>query len=170
MKGSISIWIWIIGGVLAALLVFSMAYMYLVSISNQAVEQRFLEQYANLRAEINDLCWGFSGTYRDYRIELPEHVEVMYLTNDTETIVIDIDQKVRDKEMSIGSNLCMKFEERTMRCLVLDCEASMPYLGTPDPDESLFAFVNQLLTGYPVYEYEMNMTKIEGEVIIQTGG
>ena len=81
MRGSISIWIWIIGGVLAGFLIFTMAYSQLFSVSTKVTEQRTIEQCVNLKNEINDLCWSFRGSSKNFDIVIPSDLVYLYATD-----------------------------------------------------------------------------------------
>jgi len=82
MKG-VSQWFWVAAGVVAGLIVFSIAYTQIGMLNKSKNIQRALEEYDEVKNIINNLCWSFSGNKREYKIHLPKEIEGFYIAKKT---------------------------------------------------------------------------------------
>ncbi len=166
VTGSVSIWMWIVGGVIAGLILFTIAYSQLTQTTQSMVKQRSLEQYEELFNQINGLCWSFSENVREYSLILDESVRGIYLTSD-KYIEINNSQFIEyisDENISSGYYLCIKVEGKRTNCKKLDCTAKMPYLGAIPTKFSLEALLNKIMGNYEKFEYTLELVK-EGDLV-----
>ncbi|MCK4429557.1 MAG: hypothetical protein KAU95_04220 [Candidatus Aenigmarchaeota archaeon] len=160
-KGSVDIWAWIIGGIIAGLLIFVMAYSQLLQVSESMAEQRSMEQYNELLSRINELCWSFSGNIIEYSIVLDENAKGIYLAHDKHAEInsTELINKIVDEEISSGGYLCIKIGERRVKCGKLDCESKMPYIGSVPTEFSLSALISKAAGNHEKFIYDLKLEK-----------
>lgn len=154
------------GGILIGILVFSTAYHLLTVSMNQALNQQAISQFYTLHSEIEYICLQAPNSERRLNIQIPPTVRVIYVTDDVETIIPVVD-KIKNREMSSGSNLCLQFKtEQVIRCVELTCRVTIPYMGSL-PGEMDFELLVKRILGRPVIkEYVLNLRKTTtGEVM-----
>ncbi|MCK4729951.1 MAG: transglutaminase domain-containing protein [Candidatus Aenigmarchaeota archaeon] len=172
MKGTVDVWIWILGGVLAGLLILAIANSYLTQTTKTIAEQRSIEQHDELRTQINELCWSSSENKKQYAIDLNENVLGVYLTEDKyveydETQFIDF---ILDENVSSGNLLCMKIRDKRLLCEQLDCNARMTFLGSVPTESSLSALIDNIIGNPGSFEYKLSFSKFGKEVLISVVG
>jgi cytochrome c oxidase assembly protein Cox11 len=170
MKG-ISNWIWVAGGVIAGLIIFSIAYNQIVQVSLSRVEQRSLEQFDETKNIVNNQCWNFVGNKREYTVDLGETIEGVYIaTNPYEEYEKEqLIGKIVSGENTTGNYFCIKVKDKRLRCEELECNTTMPFMGSVPEEFSLSALLNKLMGRGKVYSYnimfERKETKVEVEFI-----
>lgn len=167
MKSSASMWIWIIGGILVGTIVFTVAYSQLMATSMKISEQRVLEQYGELGNRIDDLCWSFVGNKRSYTIVLNMETQLVYLSKSEGWAPSNITELVRENDKSEGDKLCVLLKGSRPRCNDLECNATMTYIGSLPPKESLLAMVKQMAGSKPKYEYKLQLSKEDRNVKVR---
>lgn len=172
MKGTVDVWIWILGGVIAGLLILSIANSYLTQTTRTIAEQRSIEQHDELKTQINELCWSSSENKKQYTINLNENVLGVYLTkdkyieyNDTQFIYFILDENV-----SSGNLLCMKLRDKRLMCEQLDCNTRMTFLGAVPTEFSLSALIDDIIGNPDSFEYKLNFSKFGKEVLVSVVG
>lgn len=167
MKG-ISYWFWIIGGVIAGLAIFAAAYQLMADISLRNAEQRSLEQFSQVKGMINNLCWEFVGNKREYSMDLSEYVEGIYTTFDkyTEYEKEELIENIISGNNSTGDFICIKIAKKRVRCEKLECNATMPFIGSLPEGFSLSALINRLLGRGKIFEYPLEFERMGNEVAI----
>jgi len=172
MKGTISVWIWIAGGVIAGLLIFTIANSYFARTTRTIAEQRSLEQHNELRTQINELCWSSSENKKQYTVNLDENVLGVYLTKDkyteyNETQFVDF---ILNENVSSGNLLCMKMKNKRLICSPIDCSTRMTFLGAVPTEFSLSALINNIIGNPDSFEYRLNFSKFGKEVLVSRAG
>jgi len=168
MKG-ISNWIWIAGGVIAGLIIFSIAYNQIVQISLARVEQRSLEQYDETKNIINNLCWGFGGNKREYTVSLAETIEGLYIATspyekyEEEQLI----NKIVSGETATGNYLCIKVKNKRSGCEKVECNTTMPFMGSVPEEFSFSALLNKLMGRGKIFIYNLKFEKIETKVEVE---
>ena len=165
---SVSKWVWIIGGVIAGLIIFSIAYQQIVQINLATVQQRSSEGYSEIKSIIDNLCWGFAGNKRQYTLNLDETVEGMYVASNQyeEYNSTELLDKKLIKEEATGKFLCIEIKNKRLRCEELECNATMPFLGSLPEEWSLIALLNKLMGRGLLFVYNLNFERTETEVKI----
>lgn len=162
MRGSISAWVWIAGGLIAGILVFITAYSMLSQTTNALSEAKATEPYYNLKnlAE-NDLCFTTKGNKRTLDFSLSEEISAVYATDDKYERLNDSDypKKIIAGEISQGKLLCMKRKDRRLVCEELSCEVRMPYLGAVPEKESLSALIDRILGRHKTFDYQLELLR-----------
>ena len=161
MKGSVDIWVWIVGGIIAGFLIFIIAYSQLLQTSKLTAEQESIEQYKVLSDRINKLCWSMSGNKEGYSISVNENIRGIYLTEDKYLKMnnTELVNKILNEEVSSGNFLCIKVEGRRISCKELDCKAEIPYLGAVPTEFSLSALIDEIKGNYKKFRYDLELAR-----------
>ncbi len=172
MRGTIGVWIWIIGGVIAGLLILTIANSYLTQTTRTIAEQRAIEQHDELRTQINELCWSSSENKKQYSVNLNENVLGIYLTKDKyeEYNEIQLIDFILEEEVSSGNLLCMKLRDKRLMCEQLDCNSRMVFLGAVPTESSLSALIDNIIGNPNSFEYKLNFSKFDKEVLVSLAG
>jgi hypothetical protein len=155
---AIAEWMWIAAGVIAGLIIFSIAQNQIYQLNIATIEQRSLEQFYEVKNIIDNLCWSFVGNVREYTLNLGESVEGIYASKDKYT------QYKRDEligKISEGNFLCIKIKDKRLRCEELECNVTIPFLGSVPIQFSLSALVNRLLGKVETFTYELQFNRTE---------
>jgi hypothetical protein len=155
---AIAEWMWIAAGVIAGLIIFSIAQNQIYQLNIATIEQRSLEQFYEVKNIIDNLCWSFVGNVREYTLNLGESVERIYASKDKYT------QYKRDEligKISEGNFLCIKIKDKRLRCEELECNVTIPFLGSVPIQFSLSALVNRLLGKVETFTYELQFNRTE---------
>ena len=165
---TVSKWVWIVGGVIAALIIFSIAYQQIVQINLTQTEQKSFEAYSETKSIIDNLCWSFTGNKRKYTVNLAETVEGMYaaLSPYEEYESKELLNNILIQNESTGNFLCIKIKDKRLKCEELECNATMPFIGSKPEEYSLIAFLSKLMGKSPVFVYDLNFERMETEVEI----
>lgn len=172
-RKGVAIWVWIAGGIIIGFLIFIIAYSQLIVATEKIKQSRVLEQWSELGNIINNLCWSFIGNEREYKISFSEDVALIYLTDDVKESFPNPVELIKNQVNSTGKNLCLSFysgvDQETLRprCIELECNSTMPYLGAIPPEQSLIALLNRILGGHPRFEPRLKLKRLAGEVKIE---
>jgi len=168
MKATVDVWMWIVAGIIAGLLILTLAYSYSLQMINTVTEQSVLEQYDEIYTQTNELCWSYLGNKKEYNLILNKNILGIYLTNDqyieyNNTQFIDF---ILDENVSSGNFLCIKIKNKRTICRQLDCNATMPFLGAVPIDFSLTSLINQIKGNPESFEYNMILMRNKDGVTI----
>jgi len=160
---AISEWFWVFAGVLAGLIILSLAVFQIYNTNQALSEQKTLEQFMKMKNIVDNLCWSFSGNVENYEISIAENVEGIYASNDkyTQYSSEELKEKILNQENSFGSYLCIKIKNKRLRCEELYCNASMPFLGNLPSKFSLSSLLNKLIGKGEVSSYPLRLEKSE---------
>ncbi|MFH7880985.1 MAG: hypothetical protein QXI09_03190, partial [Candidatus Aenigmatarchaeota archaeon] len=154
-------WIWIAASIIAGLIIFSLAYNQIVQMNVAITEQKSLEQFEEIANIVNNLCWSFAGNKREYRVVLSENVEGIYAAKTPY-------EKYRREELidyillqqnSFGNYLCIQITNKRTKCKELDCNTSIPFIGSVPEKFSLSMLVNKLMGKGKVSEYLLHFVR-----------
>lgn len=165
---AVSEWIWIIGGVMVGLAIFSFAYTNMIETNQVVIEQRSIEGFNEMKNIINNLCWSFSGNKRHYTLSLGESVEGIYAAKDRyeEYTKEQLMNKIISKERSEGEYICIKIQGKRLNCEKLDCKAVMPFMGSVPDEFSLSKLINRLTGTGSVSNYYLEFTRTPTNVTV----
>ncbi|MCK4429020.1 MAG: hypothetical protein KAU95_01490, partial [Candidatus Aenigmarchaeota archaeon] len=160
---SVDIWAWIIGGIIAGLLIFVIAYSHMMQTTQSMAEQKSLEQFTELSNMADELCRDFTGNTKELNnIILTENIKGIYATDDNyaELNNTELINKIVDEEISSGKYICIKIEDRKLNCKLLKCESKMPYIGAVPTEFSLSALVNKVAGNYEKFNYDLKLKRL----------
>jgi hypothetical protein len=168
MKG-VSYWFWIVGGVIAGLVIFTIAYQQIVDINRTAVEHRNIEQFNEIGNIADNLCWSSSQNKRDYKVSLSENVGGIYVASDKyeEYYGEELLGKIISGDSGNGNYLCIKVKDKRLQCEELECNTTMPFIGAVPEEFSLSALVNNLIGRGKIYDYNLEFEKVGEDVNIK---
>ena len=165
----VSNWVWITGGVIAGLVVFSLAYQQIVQVNLARTEQRSLEGYSEMKSIVDNLCWSFVGNKREYTLSIGETIEGIYVASSQyeEYGSKELLNKILAKEESTGKFLCIKIKDKRLKCQELECDTNMPFFGSVPEEYSLIAFLNKLMGKGMVFTYRLLFERNETGVKVE---
>jgi hypothetical protein len=165
---SVSQWVWIIGGVIAGLIIFSIAYQQIVLINLATIQQKSSEGYSEVKSIIDNLCWDFAGNKREYTLSIDDTVDGIYAASNqyVEYVSEDLLNKKLIKQESTGKFLCIQIKNKRLNCQELQCNATMPFLGSLPEKWSLIALLNKLTGKGLLFVYNLNLERAEDKVKI----
>ncbi len=158
-KGTVSTWVWIIGGILAGMIIFVIAYTQIIHVSERVAYEKSLESITQLRHVINELCWEVTGNEREVEVFLTKEIGDVYVSDESEEIL--------SSGRSRGNYLCIRFSDGRRQCLDLECDTSMPLISFKPESSSLITFVNKILHGESKTEYELSLKKTDSGVYVE---
>lgn len=154
MKG-IESWIWIIGGLILAMILIGIALNIIYSISLQQDKNLAEMEFSKIVGVVNSLCDSNVGQEATHNFRFPEIVEKIYAS---------YDKNFRnDSYGTKGNNLCINFSE--LRCVKLDCALSLPLIKRK---ENLLTFVDRIIGKRVFYEYSINFVRREEGVFARS--
>jgi hypothetical protein len=154
MKG-IAQWVWIVGGIIAAIIIFAMAYNQVLLSSRAVVEQESIKQFSEVVSNANNLCWEIAGNKRELTVNLGDMVEGIYAAESahTEYEKEQLINKIILNNNSTGKYLCLKIEDKRLDCKQFDCNVTFPFIGYVPEKFSLSALVDSLKGKNKIYTY-----------------
>ncbi len=154
--GSVSIWIWIIGGLIIGVVTFTVAFTQLSHIVNQSFRQNVVSDFEKLNDEIGMVCGYSIGTKSEYTVELRDVMAIF--ANDTRgEAPNDAPNKILNGESGSGEYICMTFYDQHYRCEDHFCEIEMDYIGDPPQDTTMYNVGIQ----DGKFTYELEIEKVE---------
>ena len=165
---AISEWFWVFAGILAGLVVLSLAVFHIYSTNQALNEQRTLEQFWKIKNIINNLCWSFPGTKEIYEINVAETVEGIYASVDkyTQYSKEELIEKILQRENSYGNYICIKIRNKRLKCEELYCNANITFIGSLPSKFSLSSLINKLKGKGEVSTFLLKLEKSGSDVIV----
>ncbi len=165
MKKAIA-WNWIVNGLIVGIIVIAILSSILSKIFIERARQDAQEQMTEIYAHIDTLCDSSEGDETSYNINIPDIVEMLYVSPDKNILPEDIDTKVKKHDSDVGTKLCMKLREEAQKCKSLSCEAEMSYLGQK---KTVLSLAESILSMPKYTEFSLYFTKNECGVSVLTG-
>ena len=154
MKG-ISQWIWIVGSIISAVIIFTIAINQMLLANRSIIEQRSIDQFNEIASNLNNFCWEFAGRKGELTVNLGDMVEGIYAAetpNDKYEKEQLINNIILDKN-STGKHLCLKIEGKRLDCKQFECNVTFPFIGYVPEKFSLSALINSLMGKGKIYTY-----------------
>jgi hypothetical protein len=162
-------WLYIIGGIVIGMLVFVIAYNLVTVSIKQAQEQTFLTSFKDFYTDIENVCIQEINNYIITNIAIPTSVRVLYVTDDKKNLLPTVVEKIKNKEMNRGRNLCMQFaDEQSLRCQDLTCNTNMLYMGSLPENMDIKIMMRRILGQALVKEYSLLIVKTANGVLATT--
>lgn len=168
------LWVYVVGGIIIAILAMLIAYNLISTMVNYSQKQDVLTQFSDMCANVNTVCIQEVGNTLSKKYSFPIVVRVIYATDDTTNTLPTVIDKIKNKEISFGKNICLQFkDEQFLRCCPeppkkFYCEIQMQYLGVLPEHEDIFVAVNKILGRSPRRDYEILMNKTSGTKVLIT--
>ena len=163
-------WFWIAGGVIAGLIIFTIAYQQIVDINRAAAEHRNTEQFYEIKNIADNICWGSPGNKREYRVSLSQNVDGIYTTPDKydEIDGEELTKRILSDDDNTGKYICIKVKGKRIQCEDLECDTTMNFIGAVPEEFSLSKLVNKLTGRGEIYDYYLQFEKTGNGVNIVT--
>lgn len=131
MKGdSLSIWIWMIGGIITASLLLLIAQSSLLQLGQQTSRQNVVQDFKGLNQDIKSVCRQAPGAERNRELKLPE-VQAIFSTENKSEAPTESPILVANGNTSLGEFVCMSFKDSHQGCVEHSCAINMTYMGVP---------------------------------------
>lgn len=129
---STSIWIWIIGGLVVAMLTFTMTFQSLVSVGETSGRNDVVDRFENVRNTADLYCSRGEGSMTTEKISF-SGVRGIYASESKSNPPPEIPNYVSEQETARGDYLCLKFEGTSdpYACYEMECSVNVTYIGTP---------------------------------------
>jgi hypothetical protein len=161
MKG-ISQWIWIVGSILSAVIVFTIVFNQMFLSNRTIIEQRSINQFDEIASNLKNMCWESVGRKAELTVNLGDMVEGVYAaeTVHTEYEKEQLINKIILNKNSTGDYLCLKIADKRLSCQHFDCNVSFPFIGYVPEKFSLSALVNSLMGKGKIYTYLLTLWRV----------
>jgi hypothetical protein len=166
MKGDISTWIWVVGGLIIGVSVILFATTMASGFFKSYQENAMREKFLNLADRINAICSGGEGNTDYFKFVVSDVVRAVYpAKNQFERPPDKVSELITNRETGEGNHICFSlFEKQEPSCRETNCPLEMEYIGTPSLKEDLFTLLAKIRGEYPVYTYNLVLEKSEGRV------
>lgn len=152
--------LYVVGGIVIGLLVFTIAYRLLTISTNQAQKQIVLSDFNDLSSTANSVCLQEIKNSMIVNMEVPESVRVIYATNDSSNPIPTVTYSIKNNRISSGKYLCLQFKtEQEIRCHEIKCKVFFPFIGSLETYNDLQLMVNKILGRPLMKEYKFNLIK-----------
>lgn len=160
MKG-VTEWIWLIAGIIAALIIFTMAMVLYQNTVRASIEKKSIEDFSKVVKIINNMCWEFEGNTREYTLELGETIQGIYAANmpHDKYEAAQLTNNIITGQQSSGNNLCLQIQNKKEQCEQLDCNVNFPFIGAVPEEFSLSVLINQLTGRGKIYNYYLQFVR-----------
>lgn len=153
--GSVSIWIWIIGGLVVGVVTFTVAFTQLGHLWDQSMRQDIVTNYENLNDEVQMACGYSVGTKTEFTIDLID-VRAIFASDTRGEASHYAPNNVTQGDTGEGEYLCLTFYDDHYRCENHYCDVNMTYIGDPLEDSQMYNMGIQ--DGKFTYELEIEKT------------
>ena len=169
-------WIYIIGGLIVAVIAFVIAYNLMTSSMEFSQRQNFLNEFSSFYSDVDTVCNQEMNSSLERKISIPSSVRVIYATNDVYYALPNVTDLIKKQKLSSGQHICLQFNnEKESRCYPenlnnMSCNISMPYIGTLQESEDIWVRVSKILGKPPIKTYYLSIQKIEDNIYISFSG
>ena len=153
---SVSIWIWIIGGLVVAIMTFTAAYYNLSQIGEQAFRQNIVDEYEGINGDINFICKQATGSSTQRTVELRK-VRAIFSSSSRGEPPGDVPEKIENGDTNSGNFVCLTFDNAHYGCVEHDCMVEMTYIGMPAPASDMY----KLGSADGKFEFELTVEKTD---------
>lgn len=135
---TVSIWIWIIGGLMIGALTMSAAYFNLIQIGQQNARHQAVDQYESLNSEIDFYCRQATGARTTETVSL-RNVRAIFTSNTRGEAPVEAPNYIAQQQTAKGEYVCMSFDDGHYNCIQHSCSVNMTYVGTPLPGSDMYS-------------------------------
>jgi hypothetical protein len=162
-------WIYVAGGIIVAVIAFTIAYNLISSSIEYSQRQNTLAQFSSLYSDINTVCLQEINNSLIKKFSIPLSVRAVYATIDTNNTLPKVTDLIKSEQVSSGQNICLQFkDEQYLRCYPqppkkFSCNITVPYMGALQEAEDIWVKVSKILGGPAIREYELCIKKVGGK-------
>lgn len=154
---TISMWVWIIAGVLIGVTVFTVAYFNIWQLTGQAHKQEVKDTFLTLRSEIERACMNAEGYKKPNMMFNLYMTRAIYLSEGIRPPDPKVSKLISQGNLSSGDYICLSYRENDYECSQLPCEANMTYIGRPLKGSDMY----ELGVSDENFEFEVTVEKVE---------
>jgi hypothetical protein len=161
MKG-ISQWIWIVGSIISAVIIFTIVFNQMLLSNRTVIEQRSINQFDEIVSNLKNMCWESVGRKAELTVNLGDMVEGIYAAESAHT-EYEKEQLINNiilNKNSTGKYLCLKIEDKRLDCKQFDCNVTFPFIGYVPEKFSLSALINSLVGKGKIYTYLLTLWRV----------
>ena len=151
MKKGIATWIWVIGGIVIAMILVGISLNIIRDIYTREDINQAEQEFYRIISVINSLCDSNVGEKTTLTFKFPEIVEKIYASYTS---------SYQNEETTRGNVICMNASE--LKCVKLDCYTEFPLIKRK---ESLSSLIDQILGKRSYYEKKISFSRVEEGVI-----
>ena len=166
------LWIYVLGGIIIAVITLLTAYILISNSINHAEKQIALNEFSSLFTDVQTVCLGeVNNSIGPKKYSIPFIVRVIYTTNETNKILPKVVDLIKNQNKTSGFKFCLQFkDEDKPRCLpeypeVMYCNTTMPYIGALPETEDIWMMVNKILGKPRIKEYYLTIQKIDSDKV-----
>jgi hypothetical protein len=153
---STSIWIWIIGGLMIAMITFIFTFQSMVSVGETSRRNNVVDQFNNVKNTVDLYCSKGRGSMTTQTVSLTG-VRGIYASNNRGNPTPEIPKNISESDYKSGKYLCLKFEgdENHFACRETSCRVNMTYIGTPIKGSDMYILGNE----EPGFNFDLEIKK-----------
>lgn len=171
MKGDVSGWIWIIGGILIGIAIMVFGLTLAANMFRTQDENAVIAQFEDLANRMSTVCNGGQGNADFKQLVIPDIGVAIYASGIYADPPLKVSDLVSAGAESSGNYVCLKFLDKDRpACKQLECPANLTYMGSPALREDLTRTLSKLTGGQPLYRFTVNIEKDKGAVYALTRG
>ncbi len=157
---SMSIWVWIIIGIMMAAFVFASAQQNIMMLIVQLNNQQVVEKYNMIYNTANEICSMPKGSRYGKEISVNRDVYAIYVSENDGPPHDSAPHYIENLNATSGYYLCYQFQVEhdfdTFNCKKTACNVTMTYIGTPRTGSKLDRIAR--LSG-GVFNYKVSIAK-----------
>ncbi|MDY6789368.1 MAG: hypothetical protein SVV03_05415 [Candidatus Nanohaloarchaea archaeon] len=159
--GTVSMWIWIIGGLAAAILTFAAAYTNITQVGLQTSKQNVIDQFNSMNQDIDSLCLQAAGARKSMTAKL-RNVRAIYASNRKSEPDSKAPKLIADSQRAVGNYTCLTFINGHYGCVETECKVNMTWIGRPLPGSDMYS----LGAGDGTFDFRLDMAKTTEESVV----
>ena len=135
-------------------------------------KQSVIGALSDLHGKLKTTCLsGGIGQLYHYKIELPDIVRAVYVTNESEELPPDkVSVLISNRNFTVGNYFCFQFfDENVPRCQDIGCQTKFTYIGSPSLKNDLATLIARLKGDEPVYKYYVFINKTDEDFLTTKG-
>lgn len=160
---AVPLWIWIVGGIIVALVLLTGAVSVFGDLGRQSAQQSAVDQFNSLGKDVKFLCQQAAGAQKTKRINIGNGVLSMFAADTRGAAPDDVPNLVSNQEMEAGDYLCLSFKDSHYGCQETVCPVNMTYIGQPMDGTDMY----ELGARDDKFTFELTLVRKEHQVEIQ---
>ncbi len=170
LKADASTWMWVIGGIMIAIVMMAVAATIAANIANSNEENRMVVQVKLLADRINGVCDSAVNAKDELEFTYTDMTKAVYpASEENELPPENVNIFISDGRRAEGRQVCLQFrDKKSVRCRKLMCDTTLPYLGS-QPASSGIADILAGITGEAkTYRHFLEIGKVGNSIVVTT--
>ncbi|MFB6174648.1 MAG: hypothetical protein ABEJ87_01585 [Candidatus Nanohalobium sp.] len=160
---STSVWIWIVGGLVVALLTFTVTFQSLVNVGNTSARNNVVDQFGDIRNTARLYCMRGEGSLTTKTVSL-SGVRAVYAADSKGNPDPRVPNYISEGQTNTGKYMCLKFENSAnpYNCVKMRCQVNMTYIGKPLKGSDMYILGRKDGS----FEFKLTIKKLENQLRI----